>query len=89
MLHQYVTNVTRTTAPSHSSKEEFAYMIACAIGSTIGVLHKWIMEDFRSSPETIADILTHALRGRDAAVYVLARLVNQDLLPLDFFLSRS
>lgn len=63
MLHQYVTNVTRTTAPSHSSKEEFAYMIACAIGSTIGVLHKWIMEDFRSSPETIADILTHAFVG--------------------------
>lgn len=63
MLHQYVTNVTRTTAPSHSSKEEFAYMIVCAIGSTIGVLHKWVIEDFRSSPETIADILTHAFVG--------------------------
>lgn len=63
MLHRYVTTVTCTTAPSRCSKEEFSYMIACAIGSTIGVLHKWIMEDFCSTPEAIADILTHAFVG--------------------------
>lgn len=63
MLHRYVTNITRTTAPSRCSKEEFAYIIACSIGSTIGVLHKWITEDFCSSPETIADILTHVFVG--------------------------
>ncbi len=63
MLHSYVTNVTCATASSQCSKEEFAYMIACLIGGTIGVLHKWITEDFCSSPETIADILTHVFVG--------------------------
>jgi hypothetical protein len=35
-------------------------MIACAIGSTIGVLYKWIHEDFRIPKETISDIMTQA-----------------------------
>ncbi|MDO5538631.1 MAG: TetR/AcrR family transcriptional regulator [Eubacteriales bacterium] len=60
MLHRYVTNVMQNTTPSCHSKEEFSYMIACAIGSSIGVLHKWSMENFQTSSEVIADILTHA-----------------------------
>ncbi|MCM1468164.1 MAG: TetR/AcrR family transcriptional regulator [Alistipes sp.] len=58
MLHVYVKKVTQNTTPSHHSREEISYMIACAIGSSIGVLHKWIRENFEVPPETIADILT-------------------------------
>lgn len=60
MFHQYVSNVTQNNTPSQHSQEEFSYMIACSIGSTIGVLHKWAREDFQVSSEAIADILAHA-----------------------------
>lgn len=60
MFHRYVKKVMQDTTPSDHSKEEFSYMIACAIGSTIGVLHKWSSEDFRTPAERIADILTQA-----------------------------
>ncbi len=60
MLHLYVTNVTQKTTPSLHSKEEISYMIACTIGSTIGVLHKWTRENFQVPAEVIADILTQA-----------------------------
>lgn len=60
MLHQYSRNVIQSTSPSQHSKEEFSYMIACSIGSTIGVLHKWARENFQVPKETIANILTQA-----------------------------
>ena len=60
MFHHYVRQATQTTKPSHQSKEERSYMIACTIGSTIGVLHKWAKDNFQVPPETIADILTQA-----------------------------
>ena len=60
MFHRYVRQVTQNTSPSHQSQEERSYMIACTIGSTLGVLHKWAKDDFRVPPETIADILTQA-----------------------------
>lgn len=60
MLHVYVTKVTQNTTPSRHSKEEISYMIACTIGSTIGVLHKWTRENFQLPAEVIADILTQA-----------------------------
>lgn len=60
MFHRYVKKVTQTTSPSHHSKEELSYMIACTIGSTIGVLHKWAKDNFQTPPEDIADILTRA-----------------------------
>lgn len=60
MFHCYVTEVTQNTTPSHHSREEFSYMIACTIGSTLGVLHKWTRENFRVPAEVIADILTQA-----------------------------
>lgn len=60
MFHQYVKKVTQNTAPSHHNKEELSYMIACTIGSTIGVLHKWAKDNFQVPPETIADLLTQA-----------------------------
>lgn len=60
MLHLYVTKATQDTTPSRHSKEEISYMIACTIGSTIGVLHKWTRENFKVPAEVIADILTEA-----------------------------
>ena len=60
MFHHYVRQVAQNTAPSQCSKEERSYMIACTIGSTLGVLHKWAKDDFQVPPETIADILTQA-----------------------------
>ncbi len=60
MFHHYVSNVMQNTDPSHPSKEEFSYMIACVIGSTIGVLHKWSAENFQAPAEVIADILTQS-----------------------------
>ncbi|WP_373212501.1 TetR/AcrR family transcriptional regulator [Ruminococcus sp. 5_1_39BFAA] len=60
MLHLYVRKTTQNTSPSRHSKEEYSYMIACAIGSTIGVLHKWAMEKFQAPAEFIAELLTQA-----------------------------
>lgn len=59
MLHQYVAKVTKTV-PARRDSAEFSYMIACTIGSTIGVLHKWTTENFETPAEVIADILTQA-----------------------------
>lgn len=60
MFHCYVTKVTQNTTPSQHSKDEFSYMVACTIGSTIGVLHKWSRENFQVPTEVIAEILTQA-----------------------------
>lgn len=60
MFHHYVKEVTQNTAPAHHNKEELSYMIACTIGSTIGVLHKWAKDNFQVPAETIADLLTQA-----------------------------
>lgn len=60
MFHRYVTKVMENKTPSRHSKEEFSYMIACTIGSTIGVLHKWTRENFQVPAEVIAEILTQA-----------------------------
>lgn len=60
MFHRYVTEVTENKIPSQHSKDEFSYMIACTIGSTIGVLHKWTRENFQVPAEVIAEILTKA-----------------------------
>ena len=60
MYHRYVTDATLKTTPSMHSKEEVSYMIACSIGSTLGVLHKWTRENFESSEEIIAGILTQS-----------------------------
>lgn len=60
MFHLYVRQATQNTSPSHQSNEERSYMIACTIGSTVGVLHKWAKDNFQVPPETIADILTQA-----------------------------
>ena len=58
MLHHYVTETTSNSRPDRNTKEEVSYVITCAIGSTIGVLHKWSRDNFNLAPEVIADILS-------------------------------
>ena len=60
MFHRYVAQVTRNVAPSRHSKEELSYMVACTIGSTLGVLHKWTKDNFAIPADTVAGILTQA-----------------------------
>ncbi len=57
-LHHYVTTTTSSARPGRHTKEEISYVITCAIGSTIGVLHKWTRDHFDLAPEVIAEILT-------------------------------
>lgn len=58
MFHRYVSNVMQSRAPAPENKEEYSYTIACAIGSTLGVLHKWTVENCQVPAKDIADILT-------------------------------
>ena len=58
MFHHYVTETTSNSRPDRHTKEEVSYVITCAIGSTIGVLHKWSRDNFNLAPEVIADILS-------------------------------
>lgn len=58
MFHRYVSNILQSRTAHTGSSEEFSYMIACAIGSTLGALHKWTAESCRVPSETVADILT-------------------------------
>lgn len=60
MFHRYVSTVMQNATPVNHSKDEFSYMIACTIGSTLGVLHKWTKDNFQTPAEVIADILTQA-----------------------------
>ncbi len=60
MFHCYVARVTQDTTPPRHSKEAFSYMIACVIGSTIGVLHKWSTENFQAPADKVADLLTQS-----------------------------
>ena len=59
MFHQYVQAVTQEASPSSHSKDEYSYMIACCIGSTLGVLHKWSRDNFALPVDEVADILTN------------------------------
>ena len=58
MLHHYVTDATSNSSPNEHTREEISYVITCAIGSTIGVLHKWARDNFDLEPEAVADILS-------------------------------
>ena len=53
-----MTDISNISASfGESDPSSFSYFVAGAIGSTLGVLHKWIAEDFASPAEEIADIL--------------------------------
>lgn len=57
MFHIYAGSV-RDSAPAAVSPEEFSFAIAYTIGGAIGFLHKWTVDGFKQTPETIAGILT-------------------------------
>lgn len=57
MLHRFVTDVS-TSRETNSYDTEYSYVVAAAIGSTIGVLHKWAREQFKVPVESIAELLT-------------------------------
>ncbi|SEQ03901.1 transcriptional regulator, TetR family [Lachnospiraceae bacterium NE2001] len=57
MFHKYVTDVTSASMSQPKERTEFSYMIAGAIGSTLGVLHKWTAEGFSTPAEEVADVL--------------------------------
>lgn len=58
MFHKYVSNISQSGAMNMRNKQQFSYLIAATIGSTLGVLHKWTAEDCETPAEEIADILT-------------------------------
>lgn len=60
MFHTYVSRVTEQKTASKEEKEYFSFVVACSIGSTIGVLHKWTTENFRTPKETVAHVLTES-----------------------------
>lgn len=60
MFHTYVSRVTEQKTASKEDKEYFSFVVACSIGSTIGVLHKWTTENFRTPKETVAHVLTES-----------------------------
>ena len=56
-INAYLSAKSKSFFEVHT-KEEVSYVITCAIGSTIGVLHKWSRDNFNLAPEVIADILS-------------------------------
>ena len=57
MFHTYVTNVTHSTVNVIINQEQYSYYIAATIGCSLGVLHKWVSENYASPAEYVADIL--------------------------------
>lgn len=60
MFHNYVSDIVENRSSSALKKDEFSYMVACTIGCTLGVLHKWTVENCQVPANDIADILTRA-----------------------------
>ncbi len=57
MFDRYMRKVTDDETYHIGNRKSAAYFIASAIGSTIGVLHKWSTENFDTSEDEIADIM--------------------------------
>lgn len=58
MFHTYVNGIINTSNIPKEKLDKYSYMIACTIGGTIGVLHKWTTDNFSTPTDVIADILT-------------------------------
>ncbi|WP_026517205.1 TetR/AcrR family transcriptional regulator [Butyrivibrio sp. MC2021] len=63
MFHRYVKDVTDTAPGQTGSKEEFSFLIAGTIGCAIGILHKWILENYKTPPSEVALILAKIFLG--------------------------
>ena len=58
MFHSYVSKLSSASTGNNTPEETFSYLIAGMIGTTIGILHKWISDGFIEPADRIADILT-------------------------------
>lgn len=58
MFHEYVSKTIDIIPSPSESKKSLSFIIAGSIGATIGILHKWVAEDFSSPAEDVAEILT-------------------------------
>lgn len=60
MFHEYVHSVAEKNKAvlEQNTGEDYSYMIASIIGGTIGIFHKWSHDNFVTSADKIADILT-------------------------------
>lgn len=58
MFDKYMRQVTDDESYHMKDKKSAAYFIASAIGSTVGVLHKWSTSGFDASADEVADIMT-------------------------------
>ncbi len=58
MFDRYMRRVTDDESYHIRNRKSATYYISSAIGSTIGVLHKWSTSDFDASSDEVADILT-------------------------------
>lgn len=56
MFHKYVSNVS--SAMKTHKDQNFSYYIAGAIGNTIGILHKWTAEEFKTPAEDVAEVMS-------------------------------
>ncbi len=57
MFDRYMRQVTDNEAYHIQDKKSATYFIASAIGSCVGVLHKWSTSDFDASADEVADIM--------------------------------
>ena len=58
MFDRYMRQVTDDEAYHIKDRESATYYIASAIGSTIGVLHKWSTSEFDAPADEVAEIMT-------------------------------
>ncbi len=57
MFDRYMRQVTDNESYHISDRKSATYYIASAIGSTVGVLHKWSTSGFDASADEVADIM--------------------------------
>ncbi len=58
MFHAYVAKLSHDTFDRRPHGNSPSWYIAGMIGTTIGILHKWISEGFSEDAENLADVLT-------------------------------
>ncbi|MBO4374395.1 MAG: TetR/AcrR family transcriptional regulator [Lachnospiraceae bacterium] len=58
MFHDYVKNLTSASGGRENPDGNASYLIAGMIGTTIGILHKWISDGFSEPAEKISEVLT-------------------------------
>ncbi len=58
MFERYMRQVTDDESYHIKDRKSASYFIASAIGSTVGILHKWTSSGFDTSADEVADIMT-------------------------------